>query len=33
MQIAGVKPNYSLKSKDGYRVFTTEGVRNPDPND
>lgn len=32
-QSSGVKPNYSLKSKDGYRVFTTEGVRNPDPND
>lgn len=33
IQAAGVKPNYSLKSKDGYRVFTTEGTRNPDPND
>lgn len=33
MQAVGVKPNYSLKSKDGYRVFTTEGTRNPDPND
>lgn len=33
MQAAGVKPNYSLKSKDGHRVFTTEGIRNPDPND
>ena len=33
MQTVGVKPNYSLKSKDGYRVFTTEGTRNPDPND
>ncbi len=33
LRVAGVKPNTSLKSKDGYRVFTTEGVRNPDPND
>ena len=32
-QVSGAKPNYNLTSKDGYRVFTTEGIRNPDPND
>ena len=30
---AGIKPNKSKKSKDGYRVFTTEGIREPDPFD
>lgn len=29
MRIAGVKPNTSLMSKDGYRIFTTEKLRNP----
>lgn len=33
MTEAGVKPNMSKKSKDGYRVFTTEGIREPDPFD